>query len=213
LADGGNLPPDLYEISVDPAIGERLGERRYPLELSLIKAAIRHPDRQQHFARSQNPREPSLVSLFFRSFKTKWQFKDFGMLAVASRDGLLLSVGQAWRIYPPLLDVSAAKNLVDMLRIFTMRYGAKVTRDGRVGSFFLTVDGPVPAETRYTIDGRRPGEKRTTISSIVQHQEGRATAALVTAVDLNKYDDDLVKMAVTADQIADNLVDPPPRAS
>jgi hypothetical protein len=74
--------------------------------------------------------------------------------------------------------------------------------------------GPVPPQTHYTIDGRHKGKKSIAISSIVQHQEGRATAALVTAVDLNKYDDDLVKMAVTADQIEDNVVDHPlPRAS
>lgn len=205
LAEAGSLPSDMYEIRVDPGIKDWMGRARYHLELALIEKTIRQPDIQQHFARASNVREPSLASLFFRRFKTRWPFKDFGMLVVGSRDSLILNIGQAWRIYPALLDVTGAKNLVEMLRIFTTKYGFKVSWEGRTGSFFLTVDEPLPSQFNYRLDGVRPGHNHMVIASVIQHRSGRATAALVAAVDLEKYDKDLNKMAVAPDQIIDDF--------
>ena len=213
LAEAGDLPSDMYEVSVDPGIANWLGSR-YDLERALIGATIRLPDRQQHYARSKDPTTPSLVSLFFRRFRTKWPFKDFGMLVVGSRNGLILNVTQAWRIFPSLFDVQAANSLVDMLEMFTKKYGPKkMTWAGKTGSFFLTVDEPLPPRRTYTLSELGHGEHHILLSSIVQHQDGRATAALVTAIDIMKYDRDLQRMAVSASEIKDDLKIVPLRAS
>jgi hypothetical protein len=77
LAERGDLPSDLYEIDMSPALEEFLG-KRFSLEKQIIETTIRAPSREQHYGPARKPGlQPSMISLFARSFRTRWpQFCD-----------------------------------------------------------------------------------------------------------------------------------------
>ena len=200
LAEGGNLPTDMYDISFNPGFLEQM-EDWAPFEKELIEITIRHPHQQQHFARSASPKEPSLASLFYRRFKTKWPFKDFNLLVVASRNGLMLEINQSWRIYSHLLDTDGSTSLVDILRRFANTYGSRIQWEGKTGSFFLTVDNPLPREFTYKIAVDANEKKSVGVAQLATHQDGKTTASLVVAIDLLHYHDVLNRMRVRRDEI------------
>ena len=195
LAESGSLPTDMFQTTINPSLADWLG-KDYSLDKELIEATIRHPDQEQHFGHSAALNEPSLASLFYRRFTTKWPFKDFNLLVVASRTGLILEVNQAWRIYPAVLDTRNSTSLVDILRLFADRSGAEVRWEGKTGGFFLTVDTPLPHEFNYSLPTKPNVMYRIAIAQIVQHREGRATAALAVAIDLLRYLSTLDQMRV-----------------
>ena len=200
LAESGTLPSDMYEIQIALNV-EDWSPKNYDLEKELIEATIRQPDQEQHFARSSRVSEPSLVSLFYRQFRTKYPFKDFSLLVVASRSGLILNVAQAWRIYPALLDTSRASSLVDVLRMFANEYGARMQWQGKSGSFFLTVEREVTKDFVIEfVPANR--DQRVGFAQVTQHQDGNTTAALVVFIDLTRYHAMLDRMEVERSQIA-----------
>jgi len=202
LAESGNLPSDMYEVTFNPKSLEWAVEP--DLERDLAMATIRRPDKQQHFGPSPDLKNPSLVSLFIRYFQTKWPFKDFHLLVAANRDGLVLTVGQVWRIYPSLLDIRDCPNLVEVLERFANIYGAPITVDGKVRSFFLMTERPVQQSVRFTPVGR----VNVGISQMTQVTRGVATSALVVAINLIKYHNIIRKMEVKRSEIFDSLITP-----
>jgi hypothetical protein len=199
LAERGDLPSDLYEIRIIDNIVD-FHRENFELERDLIESTIRHPSREQHYGRAQSAREPSLVSLFYRDFSTPFPFKNFGMLVAAAREGLVLNVHQAWRIYSSVVNTRGATELVDLLRRFADAYGTDVNVDGKTGHFFLTADKPVPRNVHVDM-GRKKGA--VTISQFVQPGPSTAQprACLILAIDLGRYEATLEKMAVTRAQI------------
>jgi hypothetical protein len=191
----------MYEVRILPTLKQWCLD--FDLESSLISATIRHPEIQQHFAPSTNLREPSLVSIFIRYFKTRWPFKDFYLLVVGNRDKLVLNINQAWRLYPSLLDIRGCANLVEVLERFADAYGADVTWEGKTAKFFLAAGTPLPRIMRLTFQGR-PG-RTIAIARAVQHREGTMTAALAVCIDLTKYLDMLRKMQVRPQEIETEL--------
>lgn len=194
LAERGDLPSDLYEISIVKNIADFHG-KNFVLEKRLIETTIRFPTKEQHFGPMRaNVREPTLISLFARQFRTKFPFKDFTMLVAASRNGLLLDVLQAWRIYPSMLKTDGADNLVDLLRAFSDTYGSDVTIEGKSGHFFLLLDRVAPPMIEFVMPH---GKKKTiTFSQFGQTNpsNGEQGAALVVAIDLEQYKDMLNRM-------------------
>ncbi len=199
LASAGSLPPDMYEIRVLPDFQD------VPLEpevdFDLMMATVRQPDKEQHFGPSSDLRAPSLVSLFMRHFRTRWPFKDFFLLVVGSRDGLILTVAQVWRIYPSLLDVSACTNLVEVLEKFAETYGAAIECEGKRGKFFLTVETPLQGKISYTADAGR--KAKILISQVSQSVYGKRTSALTFGIDMIAYQAVLNRMRVKRSDIID----------
>lgn len=212
LAESGSLPSDLYEVEISQGPLEWLNNNRLDgrLEQDLIRATILFPDKEQHYGPSSSVGEPSLVSIFIKYFRTKWPFKDFYLLVAGARNGLSLSVAQAWRIYPSLIDISRCKNLVEVLMAFTDKYGSPVDWEGRTSAFFLSVGEPLPHNFAYKINTKPGQTRRVAISQIVQSRDGVPTAALVVCIDLIKYRDLLNQMQVSR---ADIVVDLPVKAS
>src|ERR1700730_15916547 len=98
LAERGDLPSDLYEISIIKNVSDIYGSK-FPLEKSLIETTVRDFAQEQHYGPPRKPHDPAMISLFVRSFRTKWLLKNFVMLVAAKREGFKLHVHQAWRIY------------------------------------------------------------------------------------------------------------------
>jgi hypothetical protein len=202
LAERGALPTDMYQITCNPGLTTWYG-KNWPLELRLVEKTIRQPSRQQHFGKSDVPGEPSFVSLFYRSFKTRWPFKDFNLLVVASRNGMVLSVGQSWRFYPSLIDVSGAENLVDLLSQFARQYGMAVDYAGKTGSFFVAVDNPNPNPS-FKVEQLKQGRRAEfTIAQLTQHVGGKLAAYMAVVVDMIKYKAVLDQMGVDEADILD----------
>jgi hypothetical protein len=202
LAARGELPSDLYKISIIEHIADfhRAGFAR---EKQLIESTIRLPTKEQHFGVEAHRDEPSLISLFARQFKTRFPYKDFTMLVAAAREGLILHVHQACRIYPSILDgldIRKVENLVDLLRCFADSYGFDVEIDGKRSHFFLLLDKPAPPHIRVNIGGKT---KSITVSQFLQKDRhtGCQIAALVVAIDLQEYKKTLNKMNVKLSDI------------
>ena len=136
LAERGDLPSDLYEISIIKNVSDIYGSK-FPLEKSLIETTVRDFAQEQHYGPSGKPHDPAMISLFVRSFRTKWLLKNFVMLVAAKREGFKLHVHQAWRIYPPKVNIAEANTPVQLLQRFSDEYGAEIDINGRIGHFFV----------------------------------------------------------------------------
>lgn len=189
LAERGDLPSDLYKINIVEVIVEFHGTK-FALEKQLIESTIRSPTKEQHFGVEGNVNEPALISLFARQFKTSFPYKDFTMLVAAERDGLVLNVHQAWRIYPAILDgldIGRVENLVDLLRSFADSYGYDVQIDGKRSHFFLRLDKLAPIQVR--VDMPHGKSKYITVSQFIRKNSrtGQQFSALVVAIDFQEY--------------------------
>jgi hypothetical protein len=202
LADRGDLPSDLYDIRIVQNV-LNIYEDDSALQSKLIQETIRAPDVEQHYGLPQGKDVPAMISLFSRSFRTPWPFKDFTVLVGAQRgDGAILHVNQAWKVYPSIVPTKGAgKDLVKVLERFADVYGEDITLGGRRGRFFVFANEPVPQDFSVNIGRRRRG--RINISGFAQTdpENGKERAALVLAVDVYRYQADLKRMAVREDQI------------
>jgi hypothetical protein len=209
LAERGELPSDLYEINIIPNVQDVYG-KRFPLEKEIIETAIRAPTLEQHYGPPRGLYEPSMISLFVRSFRTTWPLKDFSVIVAAQRRGLILDVHQAWRVYPQKVNLAGAKTPVDWLRKFADSYGAEIEVQGKRGHFFLIGEGPIPNSLSF-----RPPESRKerlyVISRFTQKDpsSGIEKSALILAIDADKYRDTLDELGVRRENILDRFVSAP----
>jgi hypothetical protein len=207
LAERGDLPSDLYEIDVIANVREFHG-KHFPLEKEIIETTIRAPTLEQHFGPPRKPYEPAMISLFARTFRTRWPLKDFVMLVAAQRDGFHLYVHQAWRIYSSRVSVRGAKTPVDWLSRFADVYGAEIEIEGRKGHFFLFATGLVPNSFNISFDGK---PREMTVSRFAQKDPvtGAEQSALIVAIDLAKYGNLLDNLRVKREDMLEEFVGPP----
>lgn len=203
LAERGDLPSDMYEIKIIPDIAGALG-KRFPLEKDVIETTIRDPTTEQHFGPARGLHEPAMISLFQRNFRTKWPLKDFFMLVAAQRDGFLLHVHQAWRIYPFRIDVSGLATPIDWLKRFSDTYGAKIEIRGTKANFFLFLEGNLPSEWKW----EAPPKRKIMVSRFSSRDPFTNTeqAALIVGIDIFKYLAILDELGVRREDFLDSFV-------
>lgn len=203
LAERGDLPSDLYEISVVKNIKDALGSD-FALEEQIIKTTVRAPTAEQHYGATGAPHEPAMISLFVRNFRTKWPLRDFIMVVGGLRDGFKLHVHQAWRIYPTRVDLVGANTPVEMLHRFADEYGAEIEVEEKKGHFFLFTERP-PAGFKYEQPPGKP--RKVMISHFTQNRGGKPFAAMLIAVDLDKYRKTLDSLGVKREYILDEFAE------
>lgn len=210
LAESGDLSSDFYEIRIGEHLSGLFGQAG-ELEPRLIEATIRFPEQEQHFGRQKSAREPSLVSIFTRRFRTKWPFKSFTMVVAAHRDNLILTVHQAWRMYDSEIKIPSGARPVEMLEAFARHYGTNIEINGIKAPFFLT--GAAPSVNEIKISTRSGRESAALFSQFAQVplEDGKPRAALVMAVDVGEYQKVLERMSVTEDEILDDVFRMPKR--
>jgi hypothetical protein len=203
LAERGDLPSDLYGIEIAPNIAALVG-KGFPLEKKLIETTIRTPNVEQHFGQFGGLNEPSSVSLFAKAFRTRWPQRDFVMLVGALRQKTMLSVSQAWRIYTSRVDLNGAKRPVDWLRRFAETYGAEIEINGQKAKFFdlMEIDRPL----QKIVQGGKGKPRQVVVTDFTQWENGKEIAALVTAIDADKYRVTLKSLGVKEQDILDALV-------
>lgn len=195
LSERGELPSDLFEIRIIPNI-EQFHGRKYPQEKQLIESTIQSPDQEQHFGSPASADEPFLISLFAKHIPHQYPLRSFTMLVAGQRNGLVLDIHQAWRIYPDIVNLNGITNLVDMLRRFADVFGTEIELGGKKGHFILAADIPKGQDIKTTFkikadvdkSGKKSG-KLITVTCFVQRNPigGLNQAALATGINLNQY--------------------------
>jgi hypothetical protein len=198
LAEKGELPSDLFQIEVIDDIKDFHG-KRYPAELELIQKTVRSPDQEQHFGPPDAaPGKPVLISLFAKHFPNQYPLRSFTMLVVGQRNGLVLYVHQAWRIYADVVDLNGIKDLVDMLRRFSDVFGVEIELGDQKGRFILLADLPagttsleasMRVKPEYDRFSPRASRRTYTMTMLTQSHPGGATqqAALAVGIDFTRY--------------------------
>jgi hypothetical protein len=207
LAGRGDLPSDLYEINIIKNVSDIHG-KNWQLEKELIETTIRDFTQEQHYGPPKEPHEPAMISLFARSFITKWLVKDFVMLVAAKREGFKLDVHQAWRIYPSKMNIAGANTPVKLLQRFADTYGAEIDINGTIGHFFLFSSTPAPSAFKFNMG--RAKERNIVVSQFNQNDSsGRPNSALIVAIDLDKYKITLRTFGVRREDIIDEFAKVP----
>ena len=155
LAERGDLPSDLYQLEFVPNVVDLYG-KGFELENDIISLAVKDPDMEQHYGPNKGDRQPSMISLFLRTFRTKWPFRDFVAIVVGQRSGLKFVIHQAWRVFTSRIDVAGLKTPIDWLRRFTEYFGKPVDVDGRTGSFFYSLIRQHPPPSRWNRERMEP---------------------------------------------------------
>jgi len=208
LAGRGELPSDLYTINVVQNVKDLYG-KEYPLEKKIIQATIHAPNFEQHFGQDPNPEKPAMVSMFAKSFRTRWPLKNFIMLVGAQRqEGTTqLNVLQAYRIYPSRVDLSGANEPLEWLKRFTEVYGAEIEVNGVKAKFFNYAQITRPLETKAEVGAKGSGKPRQIIiSDFTRWQDGREIATLIAAIDSDKYRATLDELGVRERDILEDFV-------
>lgn len=190
----GDLPSDLYKVIIAPQIAECYG-RKFPEEERNIELTVHSPDMEQHYGPPMKPGEPHLISLFAKTFANQFPGRSYLMLVAGERNGLALTVFQAWRLYPEDINLVGAENPLEMLRRFAFAFGHDVTVGDQTGRFIFQVDipgGRVPVKGVIPpVPGKTRREINVTIFS--QKTNNGTRAVLVVGIDLDKYREALHK--------------------
>jgi hypothetical protein len=192
LLESGHLPSDLYRIQIDKTVVENLGAY-FKSEEHLIRQTVFSPSREQHFGSHKIAGLPNLISLFSRRYHTPFPYKNFIMLVAGQRHGEnILHISQAWRIYPSLVNTAGAKDLVGLLKDFADRYGCEIKIGDKVGRFFLSSETLPPSSINVDLKGKNT---KVNVAQFFQNNnEGKQTAALTIATNLDLYLSDLKAM-------------------
>lgn len=200
LSNKGELPSDLYNISIIPNIADFYGDKYFQEEQLIIKT-VKYPDQEKHFGISSDQEKPSLISLFLKFIPNIYIWKSFNMLVVGQRSGIDFEVHQTWRLYKDIIDIKAGEDLVDVLRNFAEKFGANISVGNKTGKFILITDipkGEIVTST-FKIENNdlnskninsNKDTKNYSISHFMQNNEigNMNSAALVMAIDLSQYE-------------------------
>lgn len=202
LAESGELPSDLYEIEIIPNIKEVYG-KNFEFETKIIETTIRAPTIEQHYGADRRAHEPALISLFVKHFRTRYYLKDFYMLVAGGRNGFVMNVHQAWRLYPSRMTLAGPRSPVEWLRKFADQYGLDVDVNGKKGNFFLYEENV----TQHNI--HLPVGRHVYLSRFGQKNPdtGLEQAALIVSIDLKKYQRTLDEMMVDKKDILEPFVE------
>ncbi|MDM0051403.1 hypothetical protein [Variovorax sp. J22R115] len=198
MAKKGEVPSDLYVLKIIDQVQD-IYKRHWASEFDIISNTVKAADQEQHFGPEEHGGEPTLISLFAKSYTNKFPYRNFMMLVAGQRAGLTLHVHQAWRIYADDIDLKNAKDLVDVLRRFCERFGLEFEVNGVRGKFMLNVElaneetyvRQITILPVYKNDGK--GKKveqqiRYIMSNFTNHRpDGSVGSALTLAIDLEKY--------------------------
>jgi hypothetical protein len=197
LSAKGELPNDLYEVIVDGQVVDLYQNRR--LDVELIRATVRNPDRQYHFVpQDGDPEGVPLVSLFAKHFSHKYLHRSFTLLLSGLRVGLHVHVSSAWRVYADAIP-GPSKTLLELLKRFAEEFGLNIRCDGEIGKFFQKVlsEGrqtlsPPSYELHIDDNQGQPLTKDHQIRvSLIHHDkrrpDGMQASILVYAINLVKY--------------------------
>lgn len=193
LGTAGRLAPQNYRI----AFADKFSQPG--VTKANAEDAIRNAIQVQHF----NPTADRTgdgplddVSLFVREVATT-STRPFVVLVVAMRKADKLTVHEAWRVYPALVDLSEAKDPVDFLRAFANHYGFPVVVGNRAPALFIEHDTVPLLGNKAPLVQALTGQSKSpfALTAMVRNSTlGVAEVALAYCIDITRYEADLRTM-------------------
>jgi hypothetical protein len=184
----GEFPSDEFEIVLMPNIKDDIYQNHFKDEYPRIIETIKRPHKELQFGQTESLRP--LVSLFGRFYRSKFPARDFLLLIVGQRKGLVLEVHNVWRVYPYIVPIREQDDLVTILKNFTNTYGTKVISGKAEGNFIH--DSDLPAETKQTrvsIPVPKNPNHTFTVTQFLQHDSSGKyiKSSLTVSIDLTEY--------------------------
>lgn len=196
LSQKGMLPSDLFNVAIVTNI-ENFHGKKFKHEKELIELTVKSPDQEQHYGEPVGPSEPFLISLFSKYFPNHYPLRSFTLLVAGQRNGLVLVVHQAWRVYADLVNLDGVSDLVGMLERFSDSFGAEIEIGSQKGHFIKSAElkrgDPFPPTVKIPIRrgllGKKIKSTETTITCFYQQSptDENNKAALIVAIDLDRY--------------------------
>lgn len=196
LSKKGMLPSDLFDVVIVTNI-ENFHGKKFKTEKELIELTVKSPDQEQHYGEPVGPDEPFLISLFSKYFPNQYPLRSFTLLVAGQRNGLMLIVHQAWRVYADLVNLDGITDLVEMLERFSDSFGTEIDTGTQKGHFIKSAEikkGEVfPSTIKIPIRrgplGKKMGGTETTITCFYQQSptDENTKASLIVAIDLARY--------------------------
>jgi hypothetical protein len=182
VGQSGRLSPVFYEVVQTAEFKKTF----YALGIrsSHVEDAVRHPDDHQHLMTDGLPENAKAHSLFMKRIDSKDQRNSHWLLVQTHRVGLNQIAQSAWRIYPDAVDLSEARQPIDVLRMFAEVFGCPISVGDKKAKF---VDPQqFPPHTQVKIDWT--GAPREVFVSFSQTQDAEAfRIGLAYCIDVARY--------------------------
>lgn len=188
LSQKGALPSDLFNVVSNKYV-QRVYGNKFPQEQALIEDTVRSPALEQHYGPRKETDLPAQVSLFMKRFDDRYPIRSFWLLTAGQRRGLTLEIGQAWRIYPDMVEFQDSLMPLDALRNFSEKFGVNV-RVGDIKKHFITYAEIESSRVsiEFNPDGPQNGVKEVMGNAFwTHHSQNRFEVSLVNSIDVLRY--------------------------
>lgn len=195
----GLLSPNQYKLEFERNF--RIAAENYGITRQQAENAIKHPDTFEHFKPELHGFKPSeAISLFLKMEKpTLREDSPYHLLVLTKRHGDVLSVFNAWRIYPSDVDLSNASTPIDVLREFVNVFGKTLLIEKTEKKFFLyeKMDG-ISKDDKITFDFDPHIKKGENVvgQAFIEASKGGVEIAVGFQIDYDKYSDSLRRHGV-----------------
>jgi hypothetical protein len=195
IGQKGWLRPGLYEVKFAQPFthSATFGVRR-----SHVEQALSNPDAIEHlFPEKKGLVEVAPLSLIAKRIDVGKNKDSFFLLVVARRQGFVLTVQMAWRVYPEDVAVRAGTTPLEMLRAFVEKYGLVQRIAGKEAKFFDYMAIPWGESDKHelTIEVLRPDNRPIHQLQMIRPlpQKQMVEIGLCLAIDDDKYRADLAQ--------------------
>ncbi len=127
----GRLPPGLYEVRLTANFMTTFG--RHGIKKKLIEEIVHKPDDLQHLL-TKHAQEQDVISLFMKRMQPAGKEAHW-LLTQTHRQGIAQIAQSAWRVYPADVDLSEAKDPLDVLKAFVETFGLNIPLGNRQTKF------------------------------------------------------------------------------
>ena len=197
LGQRGELPISSYKVKFG-STGRKL--KMLGLTTNSVRTAIYHADEIQHLHYSEPEQPDRDLSLFLKHQISPGQ-DSYTLLVIGMREGSVINVAAAWRIYHLEVNLSNARSPMDYLQAFVEVYGLEFQVGDQYGKFITDIFVPknlLSGNTEFLRD--KALQKVTATFRFFRRTEGLIRQGVEVAVafeiDISKYRGDLIKHGV-----------------
>ena len=190
----GRLSPALYQV-VQP-LSFRNVFSTLGISASHVEDAVLHPDDHQHLLAEGIPEQARSISLFMKLVIARDFAKSRWLLVQAVRNGTTLTVNSAWQVYPQDIDISNARQPLDVLRAFAEKYGYPIRVGENERALFVdALTYPLDATVKVDWTGAPP-DWFVAFAQSANMETSVFKVGIAYCIDLARYRSDLRKHGV-----------------
>lgn len=198
LGQRGELPISSYKVKFGDMGKDSSSESG--LTTNSVRVAIYHADEIQHLHYSEPERPGKDLSLFLKHHLSPDR-DSYTLLVIGRREGNVIHVENAWRVYHLEVELSSAHTPLDFLRAFIDVYGLEIQVGDRSGKFITEVFVPQHLlSTRTNFIQGMEKSKDFSAFAFMKPVQGLirkgAEVGMAFAIDMSKYKTDLRRHGV-----------------